>query len=93
MKKWQIFSMLTAVYLLFSVSCSTTTMKTVWKDKNYQDGKLQRIFVIRVSKNPTIRRVFEDEFAAQLKAVEEMTCKMKSNWNTTLKISSVRAKR
>ncbi len=66
--KWQIFSMLAAVYLLLSVSCSTTTMKTVWKDKNYQDGKLQKIFVIGVSKNPTIRRVFEDEFAAQLKA-------------------------
>jgi len=67
-KKWLIFCMLAAIYMLFSASCSTTTMKIVWKNKNYQGEKLKKIFVIGVAENPTMRRVFEDEFAKQLKA-------------------------
>jgi hypothetical protein len=66
--KWQISGVLAAVYLLFSVSCSPTAMREVWKDKNYQGGKLKKILVIGVSNNPRIRRVFEDEFVEQLKA-------------------------
>ncbi len=66
--KRQIISILAVVYLLLSTSCSPTTMKTVWKDKNYQGGKLKKIFVIGASENPTIRRLFEDEFVEQLKA-------------------------
>ncbi len=67
-KKWKIFSMPAAACLLLLVSCSTSTMKTVWQDKNYQGGKLKKILIIGVAKNPTIRRVFEDEFAEQLQA-------------------------
>ncbi len=66
-KKWQIFSILAVVSFLFCASCSTTKMGMVWVDKNYQGGKLKKIFVIGVSKNPTARRVFEDEFVNQLK--------------------------
>ena len=53
--------------LMFAVSCSTTTLKTVWKDDNYQGGKLKEVLIIGVAKNQTIRRLFEDEFASQLK--------------------------
>jgi len=68
-KKWQIFSILVVVSFLFCASCSTTTMGTVWADKNYQGGKIKKIFVIGVSKDPTVRRVFEDEFVNQLKSL------------------------
>jgi hypothetical protein len=53
--------------LMFAVSCSTTTLKTVWKDDNYQGGKLKEVLIIGVAINQTMRRLFEDEFASQLK--------------------------
>jgi hypothetical protein len=53
--------------LMFAVSCSTTTLNTVWKDDNYQGGKLKEIIIIGVARNQTIRRLFEDEFAKRLK--------------------------
>jgi hypothetical protein len=68
-KRWQIFSVLAVVSLLFFASCSTTKMGTVWVDKNYQGGKIKKIFVIGVSENPTRRRVFEDEFVEQLRSL------------------------
>jgi len=43
-------------------------MSTVWKDPNYQGGKLKKILVVGVAKNEVIRRLFEDEFTARLKA-------------------------
>jgi hypothetical protein len=67
-RNWLLLGLLLSGYLLFAVSCSTTTLKTVWTDKNYQGGKLNKIFVVGVTKNPTVRRLFEDEFTAQLKA-------------------------
>jgi hypothetical protein len=46
---------------------STTKIKTVWRDANYQGGHLKKILVIGVSKKPALRRLFEDEFVGQLK--------------------------
>lgn len=63
-----IFSILAAACLFFTASCASTSVKTVWKDQNYQGGKIKNVFVIGVSKNPTIRRLFEDVFVEQLKA-------------------------
>lgn len=68
-KKYEIITLLIVVSFLFCASCSTTTMGTVWADKNYQGGKIKKIFVIGVSKDPTVRRVFEDEFVDQLKSL------------------------
>ena len=68
-KKYEIFTLLIIVSFMFCASCSTTTMGTVWADKNYQGGKIKKIFVIGVSKDPTVRRVFEDEFVDQLKSL------------------------
>ena len=48
-------------------SCASTTMKNVWRDTSYQ-GKLNNVFVIGVIKTPGVKRFFEDEFVAQLKA-------------------------
>lgn len=67
-KNWGIFIILAAVYLSFTASCASTSVKTVWKDQNYQGGKIKNVFVIGVAKNPTIRRLFEDTFVEQLKA-------------------------
>lgn len=67
-KRFEMFTILTLTSFLLFASCSTTKMGTVWVDKNYQGGKIKKIFVIGVSKDPTVRRVFEDEFVGQLKA-------------------------
>ena len=67
-RKWAIFSIMAAVCWLVTTSCATTTLNAVWKDPNYQGGKLEKVLVVGVSKNSTRRRLFEDEFVAQLKA-------------------------
>ena len=66
-KRWRFFILIAFVWLLLSVSCSSTKIKTIWKDKDYNGERFNKILIIGVAKNPTIRRVFEDEFAVQLK--------------------------
>ena len=48
-------------------ACSTTQIKSVWKDPSYQ-GYPQKVMVIAVAREPIYRRIFEDEFVLQLKA-------------------------
>jgi uncharacterized protein YbjQ (UPF0145 family) len=48
-------------------ACATTELTAVWKDPSYQK-RPAKIMVIGVSRNPVNRRIFEDEFVAQLKA-------------------------
>jgi hypothetical protein len=67
-RKWGVLRMTAAICLLLLASCSTTTMSAVWKDPNYQSGKLKKVLVIGVARNDVIRRLFEDEFSARLKA-------------------------
>ena len=59
------------VFLIFVAilvsACATTQVKSVWKDQSYQ-ARPARIMVIGVARNPLNRRLFEDEFVAQLKA-------------------------
>ncbi len=57
-----------AVGLIFAISCSLTNLNAVWKDPQYQGGKLKNVLVIGGSTNQVIRRIFEDEFTARLKA-------------------------
>jgi hypothetical protein len=52
--------------IILLAGCSTTQIKSVWKDPAYM-GHPQRIMVIAVSKEPITRRVVEDEFTLQLK--------------------------
>ena len=66
-RKWGVLRVTAAIGLLLAASCSTTTMSAVWKDPEYQGGRLKKVLVIGVSKNDVIRRLFEDEFTAQLK--------------------------
>jgi hypothetical protein len=48
-------------------ACSTTQVKSVWKDPAYF-GKPQKVMVVAVSKEAITRRMVEDEFVLQLKA-------------------------
>ena len=57
---------LTGLLVILLTGCSSTQIKSVWKDPSYL-GRPQRVMVIAVSKEPIIRRVIEDEFTLQLK--------------------------
>ena len=48
--------------------CAATQIINQWSDPSYAAPSFKRIMVIGVSKQPSIRRTFEDEFVAQLKA-------------------------
>lgn len=55
------------VFAALLAGCSTTHIKSVWKDPSYV-GHPQKIMVVAVAKEPIYRRLFEDEFVLQLKA-------------------------
>ena len=59
-------SFLMLVVLLLS-GCVSTRLTAVWKDVAYQ-AHPTKVMVIGVAKTPLKRRIFEDEFVAQLKA-------------------------
>jgi hypothetical protein len=51
--------------MFFVLSCASTTVTDVWKDKSYQ-GKPQKILVIMAARTPDMRKIFEDRFSAEL---------------------------
>jgi len=66
-KKGKLISASVALYLLVAASCSLTNLNAVWKDPQYQGGRLKNVLVIGGSTNQVVRRIFEDEFSAKLK--------------------------
>jgi hypothetical protein len=58
--------LLSGLAAIFLAACSTTQIKSVWKDPSYV-GRPQRVMVIAVAKEPINRRIAEDEFVLQLK--------------------------
>ena len=48
--------------------CAATQIINQWSDPGYPAASFKRIMVIGVSKQSSIRRTFEDEFVARLKA-------------------------
>ncbi|MGD2096432.1 MAG: hypothetical protein PVG35_02565 [Desulfobacterales bacterium] len=68
LKKENLISAGAAFCLLFAVSCSLTNLNAVWKDPQYQGGKLKNVLVVGGSKNQVVRRIFEDEFTARFKS-------------------------
>jgi hypothetical protein len=56
-----------AVAFVFA-GCSATKIVTEWSNPDYASPRFKKIFVIGVSKQPSIRRTFEDEFVNKLKA-------------------------
>jgi hypothetical protein len=66
-KKGKLISAAAALCLLVAASCSLTNLNAVWKDPQYQGGKLKNVLVVGGSTNQVVRRIFEDEFTARLK--------------------------
>ena len=56
-----------AVCMILAASCSVTNLNAVWKDPQYQGGKLENVLVVGGSTNQVIRRILEDEFAGRFK--------------------------
>jgi hypothetical protein len=48
-------------------SCASTSLVNQWKSPEYSGGPMRKVMVVGVAKQPSVRRVFEDEFAAKLK--------------------------
>ena len=51
---------------LYMVACATTDLKAVWRDEAYK-SQPKKVLVIAMFKNPTVRRLVEDEFRNHLK--------------------------
>jgi len=64
----------TFVFILLLFSCSTTKLKSVWKDTTY-DGYVNNIMVVAIAARHDVRKFFEKEFVKQFKkvGVEAMT--------------------
>ena len=54
---------------LMLTGCAATQIINQWSNPNYTAASFNRILVIGVSKQASIRRTFEDEFVAQLTAL------------------------
>jgi hypothetical protein len=67
-KKRTLINAAAAFCLLVAASCSLTNLNAVWKDPEYQGGKLKNVLVISETKNQVVRRIFEDEFTARFKS-------------------------
>jgi hypothetical protein len=61
-----LFCCLAVMYCLILTSCAQTTTLSAWKDESY-GGQIKKILIIGASEKPGVRRMFEQEFANQLK--------------------------
>jgi hypothetical protein len=61
----RIFLSLAAV--LLAGACASTSLVNQWKSPDFSGPPLRKVLVVGVSTQPSLRRVFEDEFAASLR--------------------------
>jgi hypothetical protein len=61
------FPVITFIALSLAGCASATRIVNQWVNPDYTSPRFKRIMVIGVSKQPGIRRTFEDEFVAKLK--------------------------
>lgn len=54
------------IVALIASGCASTTLTNSWRAPDYS-GAMSSLVVVGVSKQASVRRVFEDEFAAQLR--------------------------
>jgi hypothetical protein len=64
----RIFALAMAVALGLTACAASTKIVNQWVNPDYTSPRFRKILVIGVSKQPSIRRTFEDEFVKQLKA-------------------------
>jgi hypothetical protein len=60
-----LFALFTAMLL---AGCAATSLTNQWKNPEAAGAQVRKVLVVAVSDYPSIRRVFEDEFVAQLRA-------------------------
>jgi hypothetical protein len=58
---------LAIVLSLGAVGCSSTKLVNQWENPQYSPARFNRILVIGVSREPGLRRNFEDQFVAKLR--------------------------
>ena len=56
-----------ALTIILLTGCSQTKVTSVWVDPEYQGDGIDNVFVVGVSKDGGLRRIFEDEFVALFK--------------------------
>lgn len=54
---------------LVSGCAPATRLTNAWVDASYQGPPFQNLLVLGISESPSVRRTFEDEFSAKLRAV------------------------
>ena len=64
----RMFGLAVAVALGLAACAASTKIVNEWVSPDYTSPRFRKIMVIGVSKQPSIRRTFEDEFVKQLKA-------------------------
>jgi len=57
-----------AVLCLALASCASTSLVNQWKSPDHVGPTVRKVLVVGVTKQASVRRVFEDEFTAQLRA-------------------------
>jgi hypothetical protein len=55
-------------FVLVAAGCSSTKVVSRWENPQYVPAHFNRILVIGVSREASVRRAFEDAFVARLKA-------------------------
>ncbi|HUU72215.1 MAG TPA: hypothetical protein VMW70_06300 [Burkholderiales bacterium] len=55
------------IFVLIAAGCASTTLTNSWRAPDYSTP-VSSLVVVGVSKQASVRRVFEDEFSAQLRA-------------------------
>ncbi len=66
--RWGKGMLLLAAWVVLLAACASTSLVNQWKSPSYSGAPLTKILVVGVSRQPSVRRVFEDEFVAQLRA-------------------------
>ncbi|HEY7553827.1 MAG TPA: hypothetical protein VIH18_03395 [Candidatus Binatia bacterium] len=61
-------ALLAPIAAMMLASCASTELINQWSNPDYTSPSFKRVMIIGVSRQVGIRRTFEDEFAAQLKA-------------------------
>jgi len=59
---------LPALMTLVLVACAATELTKTWRSPEYTGPALKKLLVVGVSRQPAVRREFEDTFVKQLKA-------------------------
>lgn len=56
------------IALSLSAGCASTKIVNEWREPDYIPPRFKKVVVLGISKEATLRRSFEDEFVAQLRA-------------------------